>query len=271
MLDEMPEEKPLEKKPFEGKKALVVGGTGGIGAAISLELAKNGANLYMTGHYIPARYSMGRRVSGGTNTLKAEMFEQKLREYGVSAQTLFVNLRHDTVAEEIANNFRDIDILVCAYGPFLRKYLAETSIMEWRNIVHANLTLPGALISSYLGGMIERGWGRILLFGGTNTSNIRGFTTTCPYSASKTALAVLAKSVAKNVPNAAVTCNVISPGLTDTEYMDEEAKQYNRDNAPGGKVLSPAEIAAFAIEIMKNPALNGAVFPIDYGVEVSVV
>jgi len=246
----------LNGRIFGGRKALVTGGTGGIGGAVSLELAKHGAGLCIT---------------GGADRQKAEILEKKIRDCGVPAETLFINLQKDGAAEEIIKRFKDIDILVCAYGPFLRKPLAETSILDWHNTVQANLILPGALVSAYLGGMLERRWGRILLFGGTNTSNIRGFTTSCPYSASKTALAVLAKSVAKNAPDASVTCNVISPGLTNTEYMDEEAKQYNRDNAPGGKVLTPAEIAAFAVEILKNPALSGAVYPVDYGVEVSVV
>jgi NAD(P)-dependent dehydrogenase (short-subunit alcohol dehydrogenase family) len=118
--------------------------------------------------------------------------------------------------------------------------------------------------------MFERGWGRILLFGSTNTASVRGFTTSAPYSAAKTALGVLAKSVAKNAAAAGaseVTCNVVCPGLTITEYMEEEAVRYNRENAPCGKLLLPEEIAAFALSILKNPALNGGVYPIDRGVE----
>jgi NAD(P)-dependent dehydrogenase (short-subunit alcohol dehydrogenase family) len=150
----------------------------------------------------------------------------------------------------------------------MRKPLSETSAADWQRIIGINLTLPGILVSSYIGGMPARGWGRILLFGGTNTGSIRGFTTTAPYVAAKTALGTLAKSVAKNASAYGVTCNVICPGLTDTEYMDDEAKRYNAENAPGGNVLSPAEIAAFAASVMQNPALNGGIFPIDHGIEV---
>jgi len=112
---------------------------------------------------------------------------------------------------------------------------------------------------------MERNWGRILLFGGTNTDTIRGFTTTAAYSAAKTALGVIAKSAAKTAGSRGVTCNVICPGLTDTEYVTEEQKRYNREKSPGGKPLSAEEIARTALDILGNPGLNGAVIPVDQG------
>jgi NAD(P)-dependent dehydrogenase (short-subunit alcohol dehydrogenase family) len=132
-------------------------------------------------------------------------------------------------------------------------------------MVLCNLLFPGMLVSAFLPGMLERGWGRILLFGGTNTDAIRGFTTTAPYSAAKTALAVLAKSVARSACHRDVACNILCPGLTDTEYLDEAARSYNREKSPGGRALRPEEIAAFALEVLASPCLNGAVIPVDGG------
>jgi NAD(P)-dependent dehydrogenase (short-subunit alcohol dehydrogenase family) len=114
--------------------------------------------------------------------------------------------------------------------------------------------------------MINNGWGRILLFGGTNTDTIRGFSTTAAYSAAKTALGVLAKSVAKSAGSHGVSCNVLCPGLTDTEYGDAEARAYNRSRSPGGKALDPVEIARLAADILENPQVNGAIIPVDKGV-----
>jgi NAD(P)-dependent dehydrogenase (short-subunit alcohol dehydrogenase family) len=239
--------------PFAGKKALVIGGSGGIGGAVSLAIANNGADV---------------RFVGGNSRERLERIEREAGEQGGVARGILVKLEAETAVSEILSVCNQTDILVCAYGPFIRKPLAETSAEDWKRIVTMNLILPGSLVSAYLGGMMENGWGRILLFGGTNTGGIRGFTTTAPYSASKTALGTLAKSVAKNAAASGVTCNVICPGLTDTEYMDDEAKNYNRENAPGCRVLRPTEIAAFACDILKNPALNGGIFPIDHGVEV---
>jgi 3-oxoacyl-[acyl-carrier protein] reductase len=113
--------------------------------------------------------------------------------------------------------------------------------------------------------MTERNWGRILLFGGTNTDTIRGFTTTAAYSAAKTALGVLAKSVAKSRGSRGITCNALCPGLTETEYTREEQKLYNLEKSPGGKPLNPRQIAIAALAILENPCINGAVVTADQG------
>jgi NAD(P)-dependent dehydrogenase (short-subunit alcohol dehydrogenase family) len=157
------------------------------------------------------------------------------------------------------------DILVCAWGPFKRVPLAEAGTEHWQEMVLCNLLFPGLLVSAFLPGMMERGWGRILLFGGTNTDTIRGFTSTAPYSAAKTALGVLAKSAAASAGARGVTCNVICPGLTDTEYLDGAERAYNRKRGPGGKALTPEEIAAAGLDVLANPCLNGAVIPVDGG------
>jgi NAD(P)-dependent dehydrogenase (short-subunit alcohol dehydrogenase family) len=159
------------------------------------------------------------------------------------------------------------DILVCAWGPYKRCALEDLRPEDWFSLTAANLILPGILISSVLPGMIGREWGRILLFGGTNTDAIRGFATTAAYSAAKTALGVLAKSTALTAGPRGVTCNVICPGLTDTEYADEAVRAYNRERSPGGKALSPDELAAFALHILEHPQVNGAIIPVDRGLK----
>jgi NAD(P)-dependent dehydrogenase (short-subunit alcohol dehydrogenase family) len=115
--------------------------------------------------------------------------------------------------------------------------------------------------------MIAKKWGRILLFGGTNTDTIRGFSTTSAYSAAKTALGVVAKSVALTAGPHGVTCNVVCPGLTDTEYSRGEAEKYNRERSPGGIPLNSGEIADMALRILEYPQVNGAIIPIDRGLK----
>jgi NAD(P)-dependent dehydrogenase (short-subunit alcohol dehydrogenase family) len=157
------------------------------------------------------------------------------------------------------------DIVVCAWGPFQKAAIQDTKAEEWRFLTECNLIFPGILISSLLGDMIKRGWGRILLFGGTGTAQIRGFITTPAYSAAKTALGVVVKSAARAAAGVDVTCNIICPGLTDTEYCGEEDKNYNREHSPGGTALKPEDIAGCALGILKNPGINGAVIPVDKG------
>ena len=236
---------------FSGKRALVVGGTGGIGRAVALGLAERGAYLTVHGG------SSGERLE---NTLKA------IREKGGKAEGFLLPIDNSAAADKIFAISPNPDILVCSYGPFNRREFDKTDTAFWQRVVDLNLIFPGALVSLFIGAMMERNWGRILLFGGTNTDTIRGFTSTAAYSAAKTALGVIAKSAAKSASSMGVTCNVLCPGLTDTEYSSEDMLRYNREKSPGGKTLKAAQIAAAGLAILENPCLNGGIIPADQGV-----
>ena len=235
---------------FLGKKALVVGGTGGIGRAVALGLAERGAELTVHGGSSEERLS---------DTLKT------IREKGGKADGFLLSIDGPAAAERILSRAPAPDILVCAWGPFKQGGLETLDREFWQKTIENNLIFPGILVSHVLSGMIERNWGRILLFGGTNTDTIRGFTTTAAYSAAKTALGVLAKSTAKAAGARGVTCNVVCPGLTDTEYVSEALRRYNREKSPGGRSLMPLEVAQTALAILENPDVNGAVIPVDKG------
>jgi 3-oxoacyl-[acyl-carrier protein] reductase len=237
---------------FTGKHALVIGGTGGIGREVALGLAARGASL---------------TIHGGHSAEKLEKVLEEARRSVSAAGFLYsVDNLANAAAEILEKTGKKPDILVFAWGPFRKRSLQETKAEDWHFLVENNLILPGTLISAVLCDMIISKWGRILLFGGTNTAEIRGFSTTAAYSAAKTALGVLAKSVAKSAA-AGITCNVVCPGLTDTEYTSGEEQDFNRKKS-GGRVLAPKEIARVAFEILENPALNGAVIPVDGGIRV---
>jgi 3-oxoacyl-[acyl-carrier protein] reductase len=238
------------EKVFHNRKALLVGGTGGIGRAIALGLAARGADLIIH----------GRSSERLDSTLKA------VKEAGAKGEGFLLPITGPESAKEILAHAPQPDILVCAWGPFKRKPLEELDSEFWQSMVFGNLIFPGTLVSLALPGMIKRRWGRILLFGGTNTDTIRGYSTTTAYSSAKTALGVIAKSVAKTNSGQGVSCNVICPGLTDTEYLDKNSLQYTREKSPGNKPLTPSDIARVCIGVLENPVLNGAVIPIDNGV-----
>ncbi|MDR0645101.1 MAG: SDR family oxidoreductase [Treponema sp.] len=231
------------------KKALIIGGTGGIGRSIALALAQNRAELF---------------IHGGTSQERMESALMEARSFGVRAQGLLSRI-DGTVAPFLAF-CPEPDIVVAAHGTFLRKRIVETTAEDWRFMAVVNLAFPGALISAVLPGMIARKYGRILLFGGTDTGVIRGFSTTPAYSAAKTGLAVIARSVAQIAASFGVTCNIICPGLVDTEYANEETKSYNRAKSPSGIPLIPETIAQTALHILDSPSLNGAIIQIDGGV-----
>jgi 3-oxoacyl-[acyl-carrier protein] reductase len=246
------------QKTFEGRKALVIGGSGGIGRAIALALSERGASLTITGGHSQERLD---------DTLRAvrDAGAKACGEPGGEAQGFLCPDDEAGAAERIFNRAGSPDIVICAWGPFQREKLEELDEKFWQKAAWGNLVFPGTIVSFAIRGMIQRNYGRILLFGGSNTDTIRGYTTTAAYSAAKTALGVVAKSAARAGAPWGVTCNVICPGLTDTEYLDEETRAYNRDRSPAGRAMRVDEISQLAMSLLENPGINGAVVPADQG------
>jgi NAD(P)-dependent dehydrogenase (short-subunit alcohol dehydrogenase family) len=244
-----------EALSLRGRRALVVGGTGGIGRALSLELGARGASLV---------------VHGGRSRERLESCLAELRAAGAEAGGFLLDLEEAGAPERLVATLPTlgpIDMLVHAFGPFVRKSLAETSLEDWRRTALLDLALPGALASALLPSMAERGWGRILLLGGTRTDSIRGYSSNAAYASAKTGLAVLAKSLAAEGAGRGLGCVLVCPGFVDTEYLDEAERAALRRRAPGGRLLAPAEIAAAAVGLLAaEPCVaNGAILSLDGG------
>jgi 3-oxoacyl-[acyl-carrier protein] reductase len=242
---------------LRGRRALVVGGSGGIGRAVALELGLRGAALLVHGGSSRQRLDAALGELGGAG-IEAEGFLLDLDGPARDGPTRFV---------EILPSLGRIDILVVAYGPFARRSLAQTSALEWERLALLDLALPGALASALLPSMAERAWGRILLFGGARTDGIRAYATNAAYAAAKTGLAVVAKSIAAEGADRGVGCVLVCPGLVDTEYLSDAERSALRARAPGGRLCRPSEIAATAVGLIAaEPCVaSGAIVSLDAG------
>lgn len=242
---------------FTEKKAVVIGGSGGIGAHISMALAQAGATLL---------------VHGGHNSQKLQNLMDSLQN--ASPQKTF----HQSIIQEITGEnlpqfsrtplmkeIKTADILCVAFGPFLQKSIEETLPAEWINISLLNYALPGICVSAALPHMKENNWGRILLFGGTLTHNVKAYRTNAAYGGAKTALCSLVKSTAVQCSRWGITCNGILPGSTETEYQSPELLATLAKKNPSGKIISPEIIATAAMNLLFTKEVNGALLNIDDG------
>ena len=227
---------------LKGKRALVVGGSGGIGRALADALLAEGAVVTTVGrHAVPG------------------------------ADSCVLDLDIPSKCAIVFDKASSAEILAVMRGPFLQKPLSRTSRDEWAEMTWANLGFPGALVSAALPAMRAAGWGRILLFGGTRTDDVRGFRTNAAYAAAKTGLSSLAKSVSLEYASSGITCNVVCPGFVETEYLDSAQKRELAAKNPDGKLISVEEMAKTALFLLKNEALNGVVLPVDKGWAPSVI
>lgn len=235
----------MNDNPLQGKSALVIGGTSGIGYELAQALLHDAASVV---------------VQGKRHLQRMDVFCSQ----GNTA-CLICDLQKDTHLEELCRYAKAADILCIAYGPFLQKPLDTTAPEEWRANVYANLILPGILVSSALSGMKERKWGRILLFGGTETHVLRGFKTNPVYGAAKLGITSLIRSVSLGYASFGITANAVCPGFTDTGLLTTEVQKSWTAKSPDGKLLSTDIITEAALFLLKNAAYNGVIMPVDKG------
>ncbi len=229
---------------LSGKRALVVGGTSGIGAVLSTALVSEGAVVT----------AVGRGANAGDIDLSRVKMEK-------------MDLESALGREKTLELARDTDILCIVWGPFLQKPLHETTAEDWERLASVNLGFPGSLVSAALPSMRESAWGRILLFGGTRTDETRGFLTNAAYGAVKTGLSSLAKSVSLAYANEGISCNVLCPGFVDTGSLGDELARSLAVKSPDGALITREELVETAIFMLKRPLLNGLALRSDKGWE----
>ncbi len=238
-----------------GKTALVVGGSGGIGAAVCSKLADCGTDLIIHGSAESAKFdALAKRLS---KKVRVEKIIQRF-ESGFEASFNKTRLNQTLVHADI--------VCVC-FGPFIQKELHRTTAEDWQIAAGLNYVLPGIIISSALPAMMQKGWGRFLLMGGTRTDRIRSFKTNAAYAGAKTALATLARSTAVCYARYGITCNVILPGFTQTEYISESEQKKHAERMPLHKLVETENIAEAAIFLLRQPMINGAMLNVDGGWE----
>ena len=246
---------------LKGRRALVVGATGGIGEAVAWNLARRGTVVTVHGRSkskVEALVDEIRSNNGLANPFVQEITDPAL---------FLASLESNVAATE---NGAPFDVIVVAYGPFVQKTLQEHSAYDWQTVALLDLALPGMLASYALPGMISRNFGRFLFFGGTKTDTIRAYRGNAAYAAAKTGVAVLTKSIAAEGALYNVAALTVCPGIVKTEYLQGESlASANRaaQVAKGGVLLEPSWVAETALSLLDaDPCLaSGAIVTLDAG------
>jgi NAD(P)-dependent dehydrogenase (short-subunit alcohol dehydrogenase family) len=227
-----------------GKVAIVTGGNVGIGRAISLRLAAEGADVTITGR----GFEDCQKVAAEVEALGRKALPIKM-DVSVYADA-------ERMAKETLDKFGKIDILCNVAGgpaneqvPFWQKK-EET----WKRVVAVNLFGQFNCTRVVLPHMIERRYGKILNM--SSASGKLGMFNTTDYASSKGAIIAFTASLAKEVVQYNINVNAICPGTVMTrglEMFPERWEEFNRLSGMG-RVGKPEEIAALAAYLVSDEA-----------------
>lgn len=242
---------------LEGKKALITGGSRGIGREMVLAYLKEGASVW----YID--------LNPGESQ---EEYAELAAKTGAKAVYKEGNVADEEtitrVVEEILEESGGIDILVNNAGITRDGLLFRMSSDDWNNVININLTSAFYISKVIARAMIKQRSGSII-----NVASIVGIMGNggqTNYSASKAGLIGFTKSLAKEVAGRNVRCNAIAPGFIKTkmtEKLTDEQKKALADQIPMGRIGEPDEVAKVCLFLASDLAsyLTGQVIHITGG------
>ncbi|MCF8480444.1 MAG: 3-oxoacyl-[acyl-carrier-protein] reductase [Rhodospirillum sp.] len=223
-----------------GKKALVTGASGGIGAAIAKALADQGATVALSGTRRDALEATAATISGDSPILTCDLSDPAAVDGLVPA------------AEEALGG---VDILVNNAGLTRDMLSMRMKDEEWCQVIDVNLTATFRLSRAALRGMMRRRWGRIV--GITSIVGVTGNAGQANYAASKAGMIGMSKSMAGEVAARGITINCVAPGFIATAMTDKlNDKQKNAllPHIPAGHMGAPEDIASAVVYLSSMEA-----------------
>ncbi len=241
---------------LNGKVALVTGGTRGIGAAICIGLAKEGADIALTGRDKVAAAKVISTVEGiGKKTL--------FFEAGVTDKN-----KMDEVVAKVEEQLGSIDILVNNVGIARDSLFVRMKEDDWRLVVDTNLTGTFIVTQAVSKLMLKRKQGSIINI--SSVIGLAGNAGQANYAASKAGIVGLTKSLAREFASRNIRVNAIAPGFIETEMtkrLSDDIREKTRQRIPLGFFGEPEDVAAGVAYLASDDArfITGHVIVIDGG------
>ncbi|VXC97829.1 Uncharacterized oxidoreductase YvaG [Burkholderia sp. 8Y] len=250
------------------KLAFVSGSTKGIGHAIAVALAREGARVIVNGR---AQSSVDAALD-------------KLRQLvpGAQAEGFAGDVSDAAQVEALVARFPEVDILVNNMGIFEPKPFEDISDDDWLRFFNANVMSGVRLSRAYLPKMKEKNWGRVVFI--SSESGIQIPVEMIHYGLTKTAQLALSRGLAETCAGTGVTVNAVLPGPTSSEgvtefveklsggkSMEDVEKSFFEEARPSSllkRFITPEEIASMVVYVCSalSSATNGAALRADGGV-----
>jgi len=200
-------------KLLENKTAIITGAARGIGEAIAIKFAENGANIAFT--YV-----------SDSSEEKARTLESKLSALGVKAKSWKTNAAHYAQTEvfvaEVMKEFGTIDVCVNNAGISKDNLLLRLTPEQWDDVIEVNLKSVYNITRQVIKPMMKARSGSIINM--SSIIGIKGNAGQSSYAASKAGIIGFTKSIAQELGSRNIRCNAIAPGFIETDmtqYLQE--------------------------------------------------
>ncbi|MBV7696206.1 3-oxoacyl-ACP reductase FabG [Streptomyces sp. TRM70350] len=159
-----------------------------------------------------------------------------------------------------------VTVLVANAGVTHDRLLLQMSEEDFTSVIDTNLTGAFRVARRAVRGMLAQGHGRIVLV--SSTAALQGAAGQSSYAASKAGLVGFARSLTHELGPRDITCNVVAPGLTETDMtraLTEEQRRHLLGRTPAGRPAHPDEVADAVVFLAGAGYVRGAVIPVDGG------
>ncbi len=242
---------------LKGKTAVVTGASRGIGRAIALKMAENGANIAL--------------IYAGNNQ-GAQAVCEEISSLGVTATAYQCDVSNFEATKQTIGNileaFGSIDILVNNAGITADKLVLQMSQQDFERVVDTNLKGAFNMIKHTYSHFMKKRGGRIINI--SSVAGIMGNAGQANYASAKAGMIGLTKSVAKELAARSVTCNAIAPGFIETDMtnvLSDRVKEGAVAAIPMKRMGKPEDIANMAVFLASDLCeyITGEVIKVDGG------